>query len=598
MALPVVSVMGPSSVWASLLLACIISALAVKIAVSAVREARQIRGGKMTPTLGTASTAAAPQAAPLVADASADVRSGIGDACSSSQAFEIRDNPAGSLSAVDDEGWTEDVLKERAEQEEQQAEGTMKGEGEEEGESEISAAVRSHARHEFAAEMEETQAEGLLWKLREEQQMAELEESQAESRVLSGIDATECQQLVELENEIARHEAANEKRVESACELVNDLRHFQRNGADGGVARTDWSLFEGDNHRDIMDEGPVIMPPTRQSPLMMGVTGMRRSFQQPATTTSCPGAETVIAGTPTARNCAGNTPGAAVSGLAGPSATLRSAAAGQRGGACSSTARSGRVGKFGMSESADRVPTTIGLEELLAVRHDELAYERSELEAAQHGRQAAQRNCVQTHLELEEQSEHTARWRKQLDEMMSEIRELQEHARQLEDQEMPLRFEVDTLSKSQPILKDTLQTAQSQCSKLRVEAEERVEAQAEVVRQLEARVRDERLAAKESEAGIEDVRLHASKLQSEIHGKNSELSTYATQISEMESDDFSIRRVAGLLSDSLVEKGETPENRRTAQKRLLLCLHPDKCPATRAATMLTKEVQRASSWLA
>jgi chromosome segregation ATPase len=63
------------------------------------------------------------------------------------------------------------------------------------------------------------------------------------------------------------------------------------------------------------------------------------------------------------------------------------------------------------------------------------------------------------------------------------------------------------------------------------------------------------------------------------------------------SDDIAIKRTAELMVSEL-PRSPNPSDRQRAQRQLLTCLHPDKCPSNRVATMLMQEVQRSADWVA
>merc|ERR1711972_283568 len=86
-------------------------------------------------------------------------------------------------------------------------------------------------------------------------------------------------------------------------------------------------------------------------------------------------------------------------------------------------------------------------------------------------------------------------------------------------------------------------------------------------------------------------------LQAQLDGQAVSLQRKDARLAELDTEEYTIRRVAELMVCNTVDQTASWERRRAAQRRLLVCLHPDKCPATRIATLLTQEVQRTSLWV-
>lgn len=153
-------------------------------------------------------------------------------------------------------------------------------------------------------------------------------------------------------------------------------------------------------------------------------------------------------------------------------------------------------------------------------------------------------------------------------------------------------------------------TVCDECCRLRLENSELQDIASRRLAQVDARVREQRRLEEfvanfeaeqsrlESEVvrlrGIEHevLRLRATCEKQAADLRNSGSSTGCTEA-------HAIAKVAELfVRETGGSSTASPDERRKAQRKLIACLHPDKCPAPRLATQLVQELQACESWTA
>jgi len=107
-------------------------------------------------------------------------------------------------------------------------------------------------------------------------------------------------------------------------------------------------------------------------------------------------------------------------------------------------------------------------------------------------------------------------------------------------------------------------------------------------------LREFKSRAVELSRNIEQKELSEKSLRERV--AHLELSVKQTPRVTPISDQAAVKRVAELLVSEL-PSGATAKDRQKAQRQLLSCLHPDKCPSKKIATELMQEVQTLHAWL-
>jgi len=111
---------------------------------------------------------------------------------------------------------------------------------------------------------------------------------------------------------------------------------------------------------------------------------------------------------------------------------------------------------------------------------------------------------------------------------------------------------------------------------------------------------DEKQFSDELQVEIKELNQLLLEARGELARRGAELrkSPAKGRYSEGRGDDEATKRIAELLVLELPVHSSDAIERQRAQRQLLTCLHPDKWPTSRMATMLMQEVQRCPSWVA
>jgi len=111
---------------------------------------------------------------------------------------------------------------------------------------------------------------------------------------------------------------------------------------------------------------------------------------------------------------------------------------------------------------------------------------------------------------------------------------------------------------------------------------------------------DEKQFSDDLQLEIEELNQLLLEAREELARRGAELrkSPAKGRYSEGRGDDEATKRIAELLVLELPVHSSDAIERQRAQRQLLTCLHPDKWPTSRMATMLMQEVQRCPSWIA
>eukprot|EP00927_Polykrikos_kofoidii_P062244 TRINITY_DN57051_c0_g1_i1.p1 TRINITY_DN57051_c0_g1~~TRINITY_DN57051_c0_g1_i1.p1 ORF type:complete len:662 (+),score=115.84 TRINITY_DN57051_c0_g1_i1:61-2046(+) len=179
----------------------------------------------------------------------------------------------------------------------------------------------------------------------------------------------------------------------------------------------------------------------------------------------------------------------------------------------------------------------------------------------------------------------------------SDLGHLGHHTRQLEDEDLSRRVQRESLCKQEASLKEQLQAVLGEVARLRASLSDKEPLQEERMEALAAELQEARAHAEEVQSLFRQSSQSITSLQADLNTKDSNLSRCKKRMVELDSEDGVIRRVAELFAKSTANDDVPAEKRRAAQRRLLVSLHPDKCPATRIATRLTQEMQRTRWWV-
>jgi len=184
------------------------------------------------------------------------------------------------------------------------------------------------------------------------------------------------------------------------------------------------------------------------------------------------------------------------------------------------------------------------------------------------------------------------------------LQSAEESARQREDEKRKLQADhasasADLTSERRAIgkmrsenqrLETSLQQCQSDLQSATARASEADNQHEVLMRQ----VREFKARALELRRNLDEKGLSEKSLRDRV--AQLELSIKQTPRTPQISDQAAVKRVAELLVGEL-PSGADAKERHKAQRQLLSCLHPDKCPSKKTATELMQEVQTLRAWL-
>lgn len=161
--------------------------------------------------------------------------------------------------------------------------------------------------------------------------------------------------------------------------------------------------------------------------------------------------------------------------------------------------------------------------------------------------------------------------------------------------------EVENLSQEKMLLQGKLLCAQEAIEDIHFQSQsKRWEASAELHRQVsetrEAEQQKEAIAqtSKENKHNLQELKRELSQKALTLQACELRNAHLEERLCRGIKDEIAVMRVAQLMLQELPGKGA--ELIKT-QKRLLLCVHPDKCPAVKTATMLMQELKESRAWM-
>jgi len=232
---------------------------------------------------------------------------------------------------------------------------------------------------------------------------------------------------------------------------------------------------------------------------------------------------------------------------------------------------------------------------LLRRRERELTTLRGLLENAQEDRAAAEQDALLAAATLRDE-------RSRVLTLESDLEASREREGQMEDDCLTFQVQLESLSKEKLLLKEHVEAARAACARFE-EGATSLQATLEAERASAAKAQEEAAAStrimQDSLCALRQQLLWAQVERNEVTAAHRECQECIAKLRSEGActEEQAIRRVAELLARNVAEDCASAEKRRAAQRRLLVCLHPDKCPATQAATQLTQEMQNSRWWI-
>jgi len=188
----------------------------------------------------------------------------------------------------------------------------------------------------------------------------------------------------------------------------------------------------------------------------------------------------------------------------------------------------------------------------------------------------------------------------------SECEALRGELESLEDQSFTHQVHLDAVCREKTHLKEQVDISWTNIQQLQHQLQMQEKMQQAEAQRMENHWHLEQIAAAQREASMmkteSRLRDKIQLLEIDCAQQTRSLHESLKRIEELErrgvvNDAQAIKHVAGMLTQGLIPGCATYDQRRAAQRRLLFCLHPDKCPSSRVATQLTQEMQNSVWWV-
>jgi chromosome segregation ATPase len=177
-------------------------------------------------------------------------------------------------------------------------------------------------------------------------------------------------------------------------------------------------------------------------------------------------------------------------------------------------------------------------------------------------------------------------WRSRSLELESELDEARVQIGESDLRVAQLQGQVEDLLRTRKESRLSLSFSRADCLRTEVACKSMQAEKASVVAELSS----ERRTSDELRSEIQKLRQLLGEARKELSYRNS----FAAEVCD---DDSAIKRTAELMVMELPRTAD-PLERQRAQRQLLTCLHPDKCPSNHVGTRLMQEVQRSVAWVA